>query len=275
LHQIRQFGVLTHRNFDILTQHFPSLIPLLMQPLVICTLILVLFNSGAFEIGVANPATALQITFFLAFGAFFFGVNYGTDELAKEAPIFLRERMVNLAIAPYVLGKVAVLGPLLALVQVFMLIVLRLTQRLPALSVETYAALLLTLILTSLAALALGFVASAAVGSLEQAGALTPMLIMPQLLFSGAILAVPSMNVVGRAISAISIARWSFEGNGHILDLNGFFASTTSPVGRALLLQYGDTFSRDRVQNWLILLGFIVVCLVVTGLLLKRKGNGR
>ena len=275
LHQLRQFGVLTRRNFDILTQHLPGLIPLLMQPLVIITLILILFNSGAFDLNVANPATAAQIVFFLAFGAFFFGVNYGTDELAKEAPIFRRERMVNLAIAPYVLGKVAVLGPLLALVQVFMLVVLRLTQRLPSLSLATYGALLLTLVLTSWGALALGFVASAAVNSLEQAGAMTPMLIMPQLLFSGAILAVPSMNVVGRVVSAISVARWSFEGLGRIVDLNGFFASTTSPVGRALLLQYGDTFSRNPVQNWVILLAFIVVCLSATSLLLKRKGSGR
>ena len=51
---------------------------------------------------------------------------------------------------------------------------------------------------------------------------------MPQVLFSGAILAVPSMNIVGEFLSALMITRWSFEALGRSADLNNLFANGVS-----------------------------------------------
>jgi hypothetical protein len=84
-----------------------------------------------------------------------------------------------------VLSKVAVLTPVLALVAATLLGVLRVPDRLPALGWETYAALFVTLLVESVAALALGLLASAAVADAAQATLALPMLCFPQVLFAG------------------------------------------------------------------------------------------
>jgi ABC-type multidrug transport system ATPase subunit/CRP-like cAMP-binding protein len=270
--QVRQLAVLGRRNVDILARNPSLLVPLLAQPLAITLLLLLLFRAGAFSADAANPGVASLILFFLSFGAFFFGISYGTPEICKEYAIFRRERMVNLAIVPYVFSKLVVLGPILVAAQIVMLLALRLSGRLPDRGLDVYGPLLLTQVLTTFAGLTFSLFISALLSSPDQANQLQPALIMPQTLFSGAIVSVPTMGIIGKAVSTLMIGRWSFEALGRILDLNGLWASSASPIGRALLLQYEDSFSRDPVQNWWIIGGFAVASLVLACLVLKRKG---
>ena len=269
--QIRQFSVLTRRAFQIFTQSPPNLVPLLMQPVIISVLVLILFRSDAFDLDVVNPSASVSILFFMAFAAFQFGLFDGIQEIVKEIAIFRRERMVNLAILPYVLSKVVVLAPILIFSEIVMVGVLLLFGRLPDFSVEVYGPMMVTLLLTVFASVALGLCASAAVSTADQASQIMPALILPQVLFSGAILAVPSMNAIGQFLSALMITRWSFEALGHSADLNYLFENGTSPIAAASRLQFGDTFSRDVVQNWGILAIFMVVFFVLTCVVLWRK----
>jgi len=200
-------------------------------------------------------------------------LTYGLLQICTEFPIFFRERLVNLRILPYVGSKVAVLGPVLVLICILMLAVLRVFDRLPALGLDTYAEMSVTLILSAFAALALGLLTSALVSSPEQATIAMPMLCFPQVLFSGAILPVPIMAFVGRAMSVLMSDRWSFESLGHSAGLNALFANGASPLGPPLLAQYGDSFSRPVVETWLIMTAFTVVFLAATCLVLKRKSS--
>lgn len=269
--QLRQFTVLTRRALQIFTQSPPQLIPLLMQPVIIGVLVLILFRSNAFDLNVENPSSAVSILFFLAFAAFQFGLFDGIQEIVKEVTVFRRERMVNLAILPYVLSKIVVLAPILVFSEFVMVAVLLLFGRLPSFSVAVYAPLVITLLLTAFAAVTMGLFASALVTTNDQASQVMPALILPQVLFSGAILAVPSMNVAGRALSSVMITRWSFEALGRAADLNYLFANGTSPIAGATRLQFGDSFSRDVWQNWLTLVAFTLVFFVLTCLVLWRK----
>ena len=223
----------------------------------------------------ANPNSAVQINFILAFNAFLFGLLYGIQQIVREFPIFRRERMVSLGIVPYVLSKMAVLVPILVIAEILMVAILRIFGRLPSSGFGVYGQILLTLWLTAFAALALSLLMSALVSTVAQSSEILPLPIMPQVYFSGAILAIPSMGVVGRVLSNLMISRWSFEALGRVTDLDTLFANNTSPeggpIGRALQLQYQESFSRNPVQNWLILLVFIVVPLLLTCLVLKRK----
>jgi ABC-type multidrug transport system ATPase subunit/CRP-like cAMP-binding protein len=269
--QLRQFAVLSRRNFDILAWNPPLLISLLVQPLGITLLMLLLFRAGAFNADAANPTTASLILFFLSFSAFFFGVSYGTPEICKEGPIFRRERMVNLAIAPYIGSKLVILGPILIVNQVLMLLALRAAGRLPDRGLDVYGPLLLTQVLTTFAGLALSLLLSALIASPDQALQLQPAVIIPQMLFSGAIVSVPTMAAVGKALSVLMIGRWSFEADGRIIDLNTVWQNSMSPTGKALLLQYEGSFTRNPVQNWWIIGGFGLVCLALACLALRRK----
>ncbi|HEX5503002.1 MAG TPA: ATP-binding cassette domain-containing protein, partial [Thermomicrobiales bacterium] len=262
--QLRQFAVLSRRSLDILTLNPPLLISLLVQPLAITVLMLLLFRSGAFSASYDNPFTASLILFFLSFSAIFFGVSYGTPEICKEGPIFRRERMVNLGIGPYLGSKLAILGPILIVNQVVMLLVLRATGRLPDHGLDVYGPLALTQILTTFAGLTFSLLISASIAAPDQALQLQPAVVIPQMLFSGAIVAVPTMLAVSKVISAVMIGRWSYEADGHLLDLNGLWQSSVSPMGRALLAQYGDTFTRGPALSWWIIGGFAAACLALT-----------
>ena len=269
----RQWLLLTRRNFDLLWRSPLTLAILLGSPLMVIAMFAMLFKGGAFDLANPSPSATIMILFWVAFGAFFFGLTYGLLQICTEFPIFFRERLVNLRILPYVASKVAVLGPVLVVICILMLGVLRVFDRLPALGLETYAEMSVTVILSAFAALALGLLTSALVSSPEQATIAMPMLCFPQVLFSGAILPVPIMAFIGKAMSVLMSDRWSFESLGHSVGLNAFFANGASPLGPPLLDQYGDSFSRPVVETWLIMTAFTVVFLAATCLVLKRKSN--
>jgi len=269
----RQWLLLTRRNFDMLWRSPLTLAILLGSPLMVIMMFAMLFKGGAFDPEDPSPSATIMILFWVAFGAFFFGLTYGLLQICTEFPILLRERLGHVRILPYVASKVAVLGPVLIVICLLMLGVLRAFDRLPPLSTATYAEMSVTLILSAFAALALGLLTSAAVSSPEQATIAMPMLCFPQVLFSGAILPVPIMAFLGKAMSVFMSDRWSFESLGHSVGLNALFANGASPLGPPLLTQYGDSFSRPVIETWLIMIVFTVVFLTSTCIVLKKKSS--
>ena len=271
----RQWLLLTRRNFDMLWRSPLTLAILLGSPLMVILMFAMLFKGGAFDNDNPSPSATIMILFWVAFGAFFFGLTYGLLQICTEFPIFFRERLVNVRILPYVASKVAVLGPVLIFICILMLGVLKVSDRLPALGFEIYAEMSVTLILSAFAALALGLLMSALVSNPEQATIALPMLCFPQVLFSGAILPVPIMAFLGKTMSALMSDRWSFESLGHSVGLNALFANGASPLGPPLLAQYGDSFSRPVIETWLIMIVFTVVFLASTCIVLKRKSSAQ
>jgi ABC-type multidrug transport system ATPase subunit/ABC-type multidrug transport system permease subunit len=272
---LRQWALLTRRNVDILTSNKLTLAILVGSPISVLLMIVVLFRPDAFDTSDPSPNATVMILFWLAFGAFFFGLTYGLLQICAEIEILRRERFVGLKIGPYLLAKLAVLLPLLAVVDAAMLGVLRATNRLPAENWATYGSLFVSLLLSSAAALALGLLASAAVSEPGQATMALPMLCFPQVLFSGAILPVPTMAQVGKAISFPLSTRWTFEGLGKDIDLNHLWAFGDSPLGQPLLASYGDTFTRAVAADWMILAAFTLFFLGYAWVLLARKTRGR
>ncbi|MGZ6968341.1 MAG: ATP-binding cassette domain-containing protein [Acidimicrobiia bacterium] len=269
-----QFPILSKRNADLYTKN-PKLLPSLVMPPILFTLLaLTLFRAGAFG-STPNSPSALQILFLIAFSAFIFGLLFGVQSIVSEFPIFQRERMVNLGIAPYVLSKLTFFAPVLTVLLILMITVLRFTGRLPDADLSVYWQLTLTIVLTGLVGLALALLTSALVSNSQQATDMLSVWIMPQVLFAGALLAVPAMNFVGRMISAICPVRWSFEALGNIASLGDVFRTDTSKIGPGLAIQYGNSFSRDPIENWIILGLFVVVPLALTCLVLDRKTTTR
>ncbi|GGQ31836.1 ABC-type multidrug transport system ATPase subunit [Actinomadura coerulea] len=267
----RQWALLTRRSLDLLTRNRLTLAVLVGSPLMVLAMFAVLFRPGAFSPESPSPAATVMILFWIAFGGFFFGLTYGLLQICNELPVLRRERLTGLRIAPYVLAKATVLLPLLAAVDALMLGVLRALDRLPAMGWGTYGELFTTLLLCSLAALALGLLVSAAVTDPAQATMALPMLCFPQVLFVGAILPVPVMAAPGRWLSCAMSNRWAFEGLGHSLGVERLWASGRSPLGPPLLASYGDTFSRSPAVDWALLGGFTVLFLAGTCLVLTRR----
>ena len=268
---LRQCAVLARRNVDILMRNRLTLAILLGSPVLVVLMLVVLFKPGAFDFADPSPSATIMIVYWIAFGGFFFGLTYGLLQICTELPILRRERFVGIRMGPYVLAKVAVLAPVLLAMSVVMLVVLRLFGRLPDASMGAYGQLTITLVLDAWAALALGLLASAAVSGPAQATIALPLLCFPQVLFSGAILPVPIMATVGKAISYPMTDRWAFEGLGHGLGLDRLLGHGGSRLGPPLLAQYGDTFSRGTWIDWAILATMTVVFLVGAIAVCERK----
>ncbi|MDG4808912.1 ATP-binding cassette domain-containing protein [Micromonospora sp. WMMD1120] len=271
--RLRQWAVLTARNAEIVARNRLTLAILLGSPLLVLGMFALLFRPGAFEPSRPSPTVTVMILFWIAFGGFFFGLTYGLLQICTELPILRRERLAGVRLAPYLLAKVAVLLPLLALVDLALLGVLRGIDRLPPVGARDFAALYATLLLSSAAALALGLLCSAAVSDAAQATLMLPMLCFPQVLFVGAILPVPAMAVGGQWLSYAMSNRWAFEGLGHTAGVERLWRDGGSPLGPPLLATYGDSFARPVWVNWLILAGFTVLFLVAACAVLARRGS--
>jgi ABC-type multidrug transport system ATPase subunit len=267
---LRQFRVLSARNFTIHRKP-QNLMPLLMQPVVISLLILSLFHSGIWKPSRDASTAALQLVYTFDFVMFLFGLLFGAQEMVRESSIFRRERTVDVRVLPYLLSKATFLAPLLALVATAMTTVFWLTGRLPDAGLDVYLPLLLTLMLTGWAGMAMSLLISSAVRTSQQATDLLTPWIAPQVLFAGALFAVPSMNVVGRALSNVTAVRWSFEASSHVTHMKDLFTATGSEVGRALSTQYAASFNGAPARYWVILACFVIIPLVVAGRVLSSK----
>jgi ABC-type multidrug transport system ATPase subunit len=254
---VHQWALLTRRAAEVMARNRLTLAVLLGSPLLVTAMMAVLFQPGGFgtqDHGSVGPA---QTVFWIAFAGFFFGLTFGLLQIVGELAVFRRERFAGVGIGAYVLSKVAVLAPLLALVSAGLLGVLRVLDRLPAAGWDVYAGLFLTLLIESLAALALGLLASAAVADAAQATLALPMLCFPQVLFAGAVVPIGDMSAPGRGISVLMANRWAFEALGRSLGVS--------------LPGYEDAFTGSPAPAWVLLAGFAVVLTAATMAVLGRR----
>lgn len=268
---VRQWALLTRRGTALLLHNRLSVAVLAGSPVMIVAMFAVLFRAGAFDRAAPDPGSTAMIMFWIAFGAFFFGLTYGLLQICTELPVLRREWLAGLRIGPYVASKLTTMLPVLAVADVLLLVVLRALDRLPAAGWGTYGSLFVSSVLASAAALALGLLASAAVTEPGQATLMLPLLCFPQVLFSGAFVPVPRMTGAGEAISWAMTNRWAFEALGSGVGLESLWRTGTSPLGPPLLDAYGDSFGHPASRGWLILAGFAVLFLVVTWAVLVRK----
>lgn len=269
----RQWRVLTARAFETMARNRLTLAILLGSPAMIVAMFVVLFQRGAFDVADPDPTSILMIVFWMAFGAFFFGVTYGLLQICTERPILRREHLVGLRLGPYLFSKLTVLLPFLLTINVLMIVVLRALDRLPAASTGTYLSITITLTLGATAALALGIVTSAAVGNPAQATLALPMLCFPAVLFSGAILPVHVMSRTGAWLSTIIPVRWSFEAVGRDLKVRELLLAGGSPLGPPLVDSYGTAGQRTVGTYWMYLAVSTVVLLVATWIVLARTAD--
>ena len=199
---LRQGWTLTRRYVTTKLRDRGNLALLALQAPLVIALLAVMFGDGR------EDASGRHVPLFvMVIAAVFFGCFNASREIVAERAIYRRERMVNLAVVPYVLSKFgpltlagALQGALLYLLAV------------PALGLDGSAVAYLALLLcTVLAATAMGLVLSAVVRSTEAAMALVPIILIPQLVLSGYLVSLDK-NVAVEALAVPVVARWSVEG---------------------------------------------------------------
>jgi ABC-type multidrug transport system ATPase subunit len=195
---LRQWSVLTRRNVDALARSRPTLAALAGAPVAVAIAFLVLLGLGALD--PARPGGA----FWAVFGGFFVGLAYGVPQIRPEVGALRAERFSGLSSGAYVLAKAAVLIPPLAAADAVVLLVLGLAGRLQD---AGYGPVFVTLLLSSVAALALGLLISAAAPM--PPGGLTALAVsLPPVLLAAALLALLGRPVWGNwlALAALAVA---------------------------------------------------------------------
>ncbi len=188
-----QWSVLTRRFAAILRSDKPNLVLLAAQPLVIAGLIALVCREMPL------------IFFLLVVAALWFGCSTAAQQIVKERSIYRRERMVNLRLDCYVLSKF----PLLALISVaqclLMLGIIWLCRGREGDPVIQVAALTLA----SWCGVALGLIISALASNADKAMAVVPLVLMPQIVLAGALVALPDMNAPTRFASHLMASKWA------------------------------------------------------------------
>lgn len=136
--------------------------------------------------------------FMMILAALWFGCNNSAREICKEFAIYRRERMINLAVLPYLGSKFVVLS-LLVFIQCVVLALL---------TPDHFLMMYVPLLLCGFAGVALGLCVSALVDSPDKAIALVPIILIPQVLFSGIF---GELHGVKKNVGDLMISKWSYN----------------------------------------------------------------
>jgi ABC-type multidrug transport system ATPase subunit/pSer/pThr/pTyr-binding forkhead associated (FHA) protein len=236
---IRQFGLLLSRYAKIKSRDVSGLMIMLLQaPIIGGLLAAVFFDSPklpnlwcqnqvlAMEAAVAASTQQMctlpqsrflpvddfkGAIFFLTVGAIWFGVSNAAREVVSEIAIYRRERMVNLSIFNYMMSKFVLLSLLCVLQCTVLLTIVYFSLKLGNNTMDAFAPMLGSMILTSMTGVALGLVISTAVSSSEAAMALTPIALIPQVVLGGLLVPMTNKSWLTGLMAAMP-SRWSFEG---------------------------------------------------------------
>ena len=211
-------------------------------------------QAAAFGIPAAKLAPVLAVMF--AATATWFGAINSAREIVKEMPIFLRDRLSGLRVAPYVLSKVLVLTALSLVQTTILLALVAIKVDLPSSGVVMWGPLELwiTLNLAAFAALGIGLLISASVGNPDQAQSLVPIVLIPQLIFIGG----PQSGKAGQMLSYLTVTHWASE-------------AMKITAGIPYLKDPGGFDTSDLLYHWLALGVMGTVLIALAGLQLWRR----
>jgi ABC-type multidrug transport system ATPase subunit len=268
---LRQLFWLTARYAEVVVRDTRNLALLLLQAPAVALALLLLFDRHVFVLpaeGGGDARRAMGALLMMTASAIWLGASNAAREITKEIPIYARERLVNLRILPYVLSKVAVLS-LLCLVQSAALVgIFAAGIDLTVLGWAIYPKLLAVVFLTALGGLSMGLLVSAVVGNSDRAMAIVPILLIPQLMFAGALVPVERMLGPAKVLAQLMMNKWSLELAGSITHLAPRFEAQYPPGFAA---PYANAYDSVSWIQWCALAGFALAMLGATLLAQKRK----
>ena len=275
---VEQFVLLSQRYFQLVSRDLVNLgLALLTAPIGIILLRLAVRDKDPL-IGVPDATLAplaLRVLFVFTCAAIWVGLSTSLQEIIKESDIYLRERLVNLGLFAYLGSKFVILSGLAVLQTLLIVGVILIAFKSPDPSLISWTVGgAVTTFLTLMSCISLGLVVSAAVTNNSQANSALPLILLPQIIFSGVLF---KMEGVASKFSWLMLSRWSVGAYGSLVNVNAMVpAPTTLPNGSILPQPFEPTPVYDPTWhnlglNWGMLCVHIFVYLMLTLWLQKRK----
>ncbi|TVQ43449.1 MAG: ATP-binding cassette domain-containing protein [Gloeocapsa sp. DLM2.Bin57] len=283
---VQQLSILTKRYFRLITRDKLNLIiSLLTAPIGIALIKLAIPSQQTLFFTPDDPALdlaplTLRVLFVFTCAAIWIGLFSSLNEIVKEREIYTRERLVNLGILPYLASKYLVLGGL-AIAQSFLisLTILIFFQSPVSQLLPWSLGLLITSTLTIITAQSLGLMISAGVKNSNQANNSLPILLIPQIIFSGVLF---TMTGIGKYISWLMLSRWSVGAYGILVNFNDMIPILegnmtifeTTPLECPLPIQASAVYNsswQNLLLDWGILLLHSLIYVIITFFLQRRQ----
>lgn len=251
----RQTITLMRRYIDLIVADRKNLLILLLQAPLIAVVIGLVFDTKGFP--AQRAAAESQIFFILVLSSIWFGTLNSARELVKELPIYLRERSVNLGIMPYLISKLLPLAVLCFIQCALLMGIVSLMVVLPG----SYAWRVAALFTAGMAATCMGLAVSAFVDSNDKAVAMAPILLIPQVILSNAVVHLGDAGLFVAKSSMVSL--WALDAMK--TTLNSESRSALNMAGQPVLSTYGFDLAMVTV------LGSVFFAVAVLGLKLKDQ----
>lgn len=241
---ISQWFTLSRRYLEVLLKDKLNLFILFAQAPAIAVLTF-------FVMGSTRPRDFVY--FVIALVAFWFGTSVSAREIIRERPIYRRERMVNLGILPYLGSKLFVLGIIVGLQCILLFVPLKLFDLVGLMSMPgDFGGVpqFWTMLITAAVGIALGLLISALVRTSEMATSLVPLILIPQILFSG-LVGVPSG--VNKAVGMLMPAAYSFDTMKRFSGLDTLEPEGANPRGKTKglgLYESLDTENEKMIEDF-------------------------
>jgi hypothetical protein len=194
---LNQWSVLAHRFARVLFSDKQNLALLLAQPLLIAGLICLIFRQPPL------------IGFLVVLSALWFGCSGAAQQIVKERSIYRRERTVNLRLDAYIASKFLPLALLSAAQGMLMLFIVWLLRSDDAQTLQGRLIQALGVLLASWNGVAMGLAISALSTNADKAMAVVPLVLMPQIMLAGVMVALPDMNMPTWIASHLAVSRWA------------------------------------------------------------------
>jgi ABC-type multidrug transport system ATPase subunit/pSer/pThr/pTyr-binding forkhead associated (FHA) protein len=224
-----------------------------------------------------SGAGAQTVLFILSFATVLFGTINGYREIVKEAPIYRRERTVNLGIMPYMFSKLVVLGFLSIVQSAILLLLTALIEPLhQGVFLNVNLEVMITFVLSSLGGLVIGLAISAVSSNNDSATSFIPIILLPQVIFAGVI--IPLKDWPLQILAMIFPSRWAMIALSSSIGVHSETTGKDSLIGTepsyhgTLFSVFSQTAATQRILlAWACLAVIIILLLITIGLALKAK----
>lgn len=265
-----QLPILASRYLKLVINDRQRLLLLLIQAPVLALLISLVADGEQFK----QYEMTKSLLFALSCSSFWVGMLNAIQEVCKEENILKREYMTGLSLNAYILSKILVLSILCLIQSVLIISIFTVLIGIPEVGLisSPFVEMLVTTILTAIASSAMGLFVSSLFDNADRAMTMAPILLMPQILFSGLIFKLEGPTEM---ISWLAICRWCMEGYGTTANLNQLHLKLQQ---EGIMIpheaeKYFEFTSTHMFKAWTVLLLFVVLFLILARISLTKIGK--
>lgn len=263
----RQLFNLISRYIKLISNDFQQLLLLFVQAPLIGFLLTFVANDNIYK----KYDDTKGILFSMGCACIWLGLLNSVQEICKEKIILQKEYMADLKLSAYLFSKVIVQG-FLAFIQASLLVFI--FQEIVGKSDQnillgSYWDIQIICFISIFSAAALGLLISSIVKNSNIAMAIIPLLLVPQLLFSGMLF---KLEGITESLSNIILCRWSVEGLGTSVNLNELthLVQELNPLAEIEPESYFE-FTSEHMIEVIITISIMTSILIIASYIALRK----